>query len=435
MIKTKNDKAWEKLFEKQKILDEINKKGYFDIESSVIKEYREPRLMTKFDHKVNLPQIFQKNKLSILPLTRRSYRIGHYDIFKEIKDINKKIKNFQIPNNIKSIDPKNLYSETSVLHSAYATGMLHDLFNIENNDFLIPTISGRMSSKNFEFNIINQKSGKKDRIEVNNSQIEIDAGYESKNELIIIEAKNFKSEDFVIRQLYYPYRLWKSKIDKKVIPVFLNYSNDIFSFYVYEFETLEDYNSLKLIDLMRYKISSNEILEKDIVNILKTTTIKQEPNIPFPQANDFEKVVDLLGFLNDSELEQEEITLNFSFDQRQAHYYTRAAKYLNLVEKKNNKYQLTKLGNKIINSDFKDKYLSIISKILEHEVFNITLKKYFNDNNNISKNDVIKIMKKSQIYNSKTKNFEKLSESTIERRSQTVLKWIEWIVKQIYKND
>ena len=106
--------------------------------------------MTKFDHKVNLPQIFQKNKLSILPLTRGSYRIGHYDIFKEIKDINKKIKNFQIPNNIKSIDPKNLYSETSVLHSAYATGMLHDLFNIENNDFLIPTISGRMSSKNFE---------------------------------------------------------------------------------------------------------------------------------------------------------------------------------------------------------------------------------------------------------------------------------------------
>jgi hypothetical protein len=92
------------------------------------------------------------------------------------------------------------------------------------------------------------------------------------------------------------------------------------------------------------------------------------------------------------------------------------------------------LGNKIINSDFKDKYLSIISKILEHEVFNKTLKKYFNDNNNISKNDVIKIMKKSQIYNSKTKNFEKLSESTIERRSQTVLKWIEWIVKQIYKN-
>lgn len=433
MSETKNDKAWGKIFEKYKIIDEINRNGFFDISSSLIKEYREPRLMTKFDHEVNLPDIFQKNNLSILPLTRGSYRIGHYDVFKKIKEIDKKIKNFQIPENIKSIDPKNLYSESSVLHSAYATGMIHDLFNITNNNFLIPTISGRMSSKDFNFNILNKKTGKKNKIVVKNSQIEIDAGYETNNELIIIEAKNFKSEDFIIRQLYYPYRLWKSKIVKKVIPVFLNYSNDVFSFYIYNFNNIEDYNSLELIESKKYRISTREILEEDIREILKTTIVKQEPNIPFPQADDFEKVVDLLTALNDSELEQEEITLNFSFVQRQAHYYTRAAKYLNLIEKKNNKYQLTKLGNDIINRDFKDKYLLIISKILEHEVFNKTLKKYFLNNNYISKNEVIKIMKKSKLYNSKTKNFEKLSESTIERRSQTVLKWIKWIISLISK--
>lgn len=433
MSETKNDKAWGKIFKKYKIIDEINRNGFFDISSSLIKEYREPRLMTKFDHEVNLPDIFQKNNLSILPLTRGSYRIGHYDVFKKIKEIDKKIKNFQIPENIKSIDPKNLYSESSVLHSAYATGMIHDLFNITNNNFLIPTISGRMSSKDFNFNILNKKTGKKNKIGVKNSQIEIDAGYETNNELIIIEAKNFKSEDFIIRQLYYPYRLWKSKIVKKVIPVFLNYSNDVFSFYIYNFNNIEDYNSLELIESKKYRISTREILEEDIREILKTTIVKQEPNIPFPQADDFEKVVDLLTALNDSELEQEEITLNFSFVQRQAHYYTRAAKYLNLIEKKNNKYQLTKLGNDIINRDFKDKYLLIISKILEHEVFNKTLKKYFLNNNYISKNEVIKIMKKSKLYNSKTKNFEKLSESTIERRSQTVLKWIKWIISLISK--
>lgn len=209
---------------------------------------------------------------------------------------------FQIPNNIKSIDPKNLYSESSVLHSAYTTGMIHDLFNISNTNFLIPTISGRMSSKNFDFNILNKKTLEKNRIEVKNSQIEIDAGYETNNELIIIEAKNFKSEDFIIRQLYYPYRLWKSKVDKKIIPVFLNYSNDVFSFYVYNFNNIEDYNSLELIESKRYKISSEEIFEEDIIHILKNVKIKNEPSIPFPQADDFEKIIDLLGVLNDSEL-------------------------------------------------------------------------------------------------------------------------------------
>ncbi len=46
---TKNDIAWEKLFEKYSILECINQKGYFIISSSQINEFRESRLMAKFD--------------------------------------------------------------------------------------------------------------------------------------------------------------------------------------------------------------------------------------------------------------------------------------------------------------------------------------------------------------------------------------------------
>lgn len=46
-----NDAAWESLFDKYHILAEIERNGQFVISANQIKEFREPRLMTKFDHK------------------------------------------------------------------------------------------------------------------------------------------------------------------------------------------------------------------------------------------------------------------------------------------------------------------------------------------------------------------------------------------------
>lgn len=65
-----NDIAWEQLFEKYDILNRIDMSGSFQISATQIKEFREPRLMAKFDHTLNLPIIFSENKLSILPITR-----------------------------------------------------------------------------------------------------------------------------------------------------------------------------------------------------------------------------------------------------------------------------------------------------------------------------------------------------------------------------
>ena len=75
-IKTLNDKAWEKIFEKYNVLNYVNRIGHFKISANQIKEFREPRLMAKFDHKMNLPEIFLKNNLSILPITRGDYIIS-----------------------------------------------------------------------------------------------------------------------------------------------------------------------------------------------------------------------------------------------------------------------------------------------------------------------------------------------------------------------
>jgi hypothetical protein len=76
-----NDDAWEQLFAKYDIINQIDANGRFEISATQIKEFREPRLMAKFDHTINLPKIFADNRLAILPITRGDYVISHFDAY------------------------------------------------------------------------------------------------------------------------------------------------------------------------------------------------------------------------------------------------------------------------------------------------------------------------------------------------------------------
>jgi len=81
MSKSRNDLAWKAIFDKYKILDEILKVGHVEISATKINEFREARLMTKFDHKSQLPKLFADNNLSILPTSRGGYIIGTFETF------------------------------------------------------------------------------------------------------------------------------------------------------------------------------------------------------------------------------------------------------------------------------------------------------------------------------------------------------------------
>ena len=81
-----NDIAWEKLFEKYDILKRIDNHGQYKISAAQIKEFREPRLMAKFDHTINLPKIFLDNQLAILPITRGDYIISHFDAYHKFEE-------------------------------------------------------------------------------------------------------------------------------------------------------------------------------------------------------------------------------------------------------------------------------------------------------------------------------------------------------------
>ena len=419
---TLNDKAWEQLFEKYNILESIEKYGHFEISSKAINEVREARLMAKFDHTINLPRIFTEHKLSILPITRGDYVIAKFDAYHKFEESSSEITNYSIPNYIQSLDSNNIPSETIALNCAVAAGIIEDFLE---DDKLISTVSGRMGSGVFDFNIDNADDSTSSTITVTNSQIEIDAAYEGINSLALFEAKRDISEDFLVRQLYYPYRVWQSRISKPVRPLFLVYSNGIYRLYEYEFKDPNNYSSIHLVKQKNYTIEDNTITASDIQNILNSIKFEEEPKLPFPQADSIERVINLCELLFNKELSKDNITEKYAFDSRQSDYYTNAGRYLGIVDKpdKDRKsiYCLTDRGTSILKLNYKKRQLALCECILKHEVFSKVLSSYFQNGTMPSKDKIVEFMKESHLYNiSKDK--------TYYRRASTIIHWINWIV-------
>ena len=437
--KTKNDVAWEKLFDKYDILKSIHNFGLYQISATQINEFREARLMTKFDQSFQLPYMFTESELSILPVSRGEYIISEMNTFANFDHSPDLIINdFHSPIEWESLDYKNVTSEANAINCAYVGGLLHDFLD---ETVLLPTVNGRMSSSEFDFKVSKSKSDRLLDISVINSQIEIDGGYEGYNAFNLIEAKNTLAPDFLIRQLYYPYRLWRSKIGKYVRNVFLTYSNGIYHFREYEFTEDNYYNSIQLIQEKKYRFKEKE---EDIINAeilqhyIDHLPIVAEPLTPFPQANSFDRVINFCEVINSSEEEgvtSDDLLSNFYFTEqesltlRQVDYYYNAAAYLGFVSKLKKKdspttYLLTSKGKNLFKMSILERQREFVKSILAHKVFKNVLNEYLTMASRPSKEKIVLFMKESSLYNIN-------SDKTYFRRASTISAWIDWIMSQI----
>ena len=438
MSDSKNENAWNQLFVQYNIEDEINRNGQYIIKSKDINTFREARLMTKFDHRFQLPKALSNRHLSILPVSRGSYVISDIETFESFtENPNLDITEVTIPSYIESLDFSTITSEALAINCAYASQILADFTQDEN---LIPTVSGRMSSHMFDFTI--QKVGKNNSflyVNVQNAQIEIDGGYEGISALNLIEAKNSLYSDFLIRQLYYPYRLWQGKIEKKVRPIFLTYTNGIFHLREYRFSDPLKYNSIVLVKEKKYRLKdfSEQMLNIEMIqNLSRTVPIVEEPTtVPFPQADSFERIINFCEILYNNTGEaytKEDLSVNYdfkerdSFEMRQVDYYTNAPIYLGFVKKVdvNDKqvFELTDAGDALFGTNsIVERQVKFIKTILAHGVFNKTLALYLQKAEKPTKDEIVEIMKESHLYKVN-------SESTFRRRASTVLSWVDWIL-------
>lgn len=422
---TLNDISWQKLFNKYNILRTIETKGFCNISATQIREFREPRLMVKFDHTSNLPRLFLDNKLAILPLTRGDYMISHFEAYHIFEMNTPLITKVTLPTHIQSLDSNTIPSEAIALNCAVASGMIADFIE---DTAIVATVSGRMRSGKFSFDIPDTHIGETRQVQVNNAQIEIDAAYEGISCLAIFEAKRDLADDFLIRQLYYPFRVWQNRVTKPVKPIFLVYSNGIYRLFEYAFTDINNYSSLQLIKQKNYSIEDTAISIMDIQEALEQAVLVDEPPIPFPQADKFDRIINLCELLSIQELSRIDVTEQYDFDARQTNYYTDAARYLGLLEKRKENgvisYRISEKGRNILHLGFKKRQIAYCHSILSHRVFNDALRLYFNRGVMPSTEDIVKIMKNSHLYHVG-------SDSTFIRRSASVKGWLNWIVSLI----
>lgn len=411
---------WEDIFNDYDIINAINTNGYFIISANQIRPYKEPRLMTKFDFSSQVPQIFKNNNLGILPITNGEYIIGKFNMFENISNTKydeiEPIK-VSLPDFIETIDPDNIYSESNALNVALLSGMLKDVLQED----VVETIQGKMRATGFNF-LIDGIDGTK-LIEIEKPAMEIDGGYEGKTKISLVEAKNYLPKDFIIRQLYFPYRHWIERARKPIVPIFFAYDNGIYTFFIYEFTDKNKYNSLKLKEIRRYILCSrdSEKIKRDIFNNIELIDDLPQDKIPFPQADTFNRVIALVEMI-DSEIDNAyEVAEEFDMEPRQGNYYIAAAKYLGLITNsdKPGKYIVTSEGFLLNNLDMKLRNEHLIKAILKHKVFYYTYKYYLESEKIPSKRYIIDLMEK---YTDLTNRV------TLVRRSSTVRGWIEWII-------
>lgn len=253
-----SNKAWNKIFRDYKINNHNFDKGPSELTADQIKKScqaftetidKEPRILCKQDSRSDRPVVFVKDGLFILPKKNGSYYILKGEGYVDIPDITTPIQKYTSKLDFELESSMVGDSEMQYLDFAFASSLIRTFMK---DPSLILTIRGRKYTPPFSFKVgINT-------LNTEGVQTEVDAGYEGKDSIVLIEAKNFSATNVIIRQLYYPFRQWSENTTKKVYSVFfekrvLNNEN-IFYLWQFEFTDIEDYNSIRLVKSGRYCI-------------------------------------------------------------------------------------------------------------------------------------------------------------------------------------
>jgi hypothetical protein len=420
---------WEEIFNRYNIVQRVEREGYADLTAAELKAIYEPRLLTKVDHSHQLPTVMKNHGLSILTLSASTWRVGPFNIFQtlpEWKTPDHTVASRSLPSWLESLSLEGLTGEGAVMNAAAASGMLDEFCGEE----LVSTITGKGRSGDFSFTVDGGPNGKTN-IDVRGAQIEIDAGFEGRTGLFLFEAKKHRAIDFNVRQLYYPFRAWNQRVRKPIRPVFLTFANGVFDLTEYRFTDPNNFSSSEIVSHSRFMLGAGLPKEEEIVQAAKSAKIQptqrvQPPkDIPFPQADDFERIIDLVEFLADSPRTLEDITSEYEFAPRQSDYYFNAARYLGLAEvvrgeDGKNYRQATALAEEIIKLPYRQRQVRLAELILAIDpISEIYL-------NWVSKGETPHLDKVEELF-TKSESSNGLSGATLRRRAQTISAWVGWL--------
>ncbi|MBC6498024.1 MAG: hypothetical protein GDA54_06900 [Alphaproteobacteria bacterium GM7ARS4] len=249
------DTAWEAIFRYCKLVHYQFDTSPYTITATDIKSAcqhlkktgeKEVRILCKQDTRDSRPSVFKERGLFLLPVKNGIYKIVKGEGYMDIPSIDGDADLYRGKLGFTLESAKVGNSEMQHLDFAYAQSVIRSFVG---DDSLVLSIRGRKFTPQFSFRV------GRFFIEVQSVQTEVDAGYEGVDTLVLVEAKNSKTDNTIIRQLYYPYRQWSQHVHKPVIMLFFEKRGRDYMIWQYDFADKDDYNSVYLVKKGRYRVS------------------------------------------------------------------------------------------------------------------------------------------------------------------------------------
>ena len=252
------DKPWEKIF------NDYNLHGH-DFDDTPVKitapqikvacqdfkktAEKEVRVLCYQATRETRPQVFIERGLFLLPVKNGEYYIVKGEGYIDIPEVKNETDVYSSKLDF-NLDTSQIGdSEMQHLDFAYASSLIR---NFMGDQSLVLTIRGRKYTPEFSFMVGHHT------LNTESVQTEVDAGYEGKDKVVLIEAKNSKVKNTIIRQLYYPFRQWQTYTDKNVYTLFFEKNDDIYSIWQFAFDVVNDYNSIRVVKSLKYRIINDE---------------------------------------------------------------------------------------------------------------------------------------------------------------------------------
>jgi hypothetical protein len=416
MAESQTSQAWARLAERYRLPERLANGEPVHLSADEIKAVgeREPRLMTKFDTRESRPS--QLAGATILPLTNGTYVVLPGDGYHDLHDL-PATRQWRLPKVAADLQTlpwsEGPCSESQALDMALAAGVLGDFLGEPRVQL---TVRGRRRSPKIEFGF--RCNAHVERIVVEGVQIEVDSGLEGEG-IHLLEGKLGSRDNFHIRQLYYPLRMWKEQLpEKEVTAVFMTWSNRRFALRRFGFDPLDDYHAIRLVHAVDYVLDEDEELPRlpDVLDRTKAEPLPEE--VPFPQADDLRRVIDVVDAVGKGACSQTDIAKLYDFDKRQADYYGNAARFLGLLDRSGRgAFSLSGSGRVFLTSPLPRRNVFIAERIASLPVFRAALVWTL-------EHQALPDYRAVAEWIAETTN---LSGATAQRRSATVLAWTQWL--------
>ena len=394
--------AWERIFQAKGF--DVTKELH-SVTATEIKDITgvEPRIMGKMDTTLDVPPIMRDNGYFILPIRNGEYVLIKGNGYHEMEAA-PKVEEFESRIKFPLVTAGRGMGEMQYLDYCFNTGVLEAVLGEEP---FYTTIRGRERSGSFGF-----KVGQKN-LKIDGVQIEVDLGIESKQSIALVEAKIGEPGDFIIRQLFYPYkRFLELGSSKSIKPVFFTYDplQTSYNLWVYSFKDPNDYNSIELITRKSFLITSPAALKAAELKRAE----KVDEVVP-PQADDVEKIIGLTIGAAEGIDTAEKMAQHFQFDKRQSAYYQQASESLGLVFS-DGKYHLTEVGREFVSKNRAGRIEMLTELMMDFSLIRIA-HDLLVTKGVLTREELEKVVERNST----------ITGSTIKRRAQTLQSWLGWI--------